>query len=147
MTTSMVPEGEKHMSAQQAQMRKAIDTASRVLLCERRAQSRYRVDLDVSLGAAHNFYVGFAENMSTDGAFIATHMLKQPGEVLDLSIHIPGSDATIGGKCEVRWVRPYAEGMNLPPGVGVRFVQLAPGSYDALVQFLARRKPILFDGD
>jgi uncharacterized protein (TIGR02266 family) len=113
----------------------------------RRQHSRYRVELDVSLGSDHNFYVGFVENMSAGGVFIATHMLRAVGEVFDLAIHIPSSDAMISGSGEVRWVREYSERSNVPPGMGVRFIHLEPGSLEAIEQYLARREPIFFDED
>ncbi len=114
---------------------------------QRREHARYKVELDVSLGSDHNFYVGFVENMSAGGVFIATHMLKAVGEVLELSIHIPSSDAKICGTGEVRWVREYSERSNVPPGMGVRFIQLEPGSLEAIEKFLARREPIFYDED
>ncbi len=113
----------------------------------RRQFSRYKVELDVSLGSDHNFYVGFVENMSAGGVFIATHMLRAVGEVFDITIHIPSSDAMISGTGEVRWVREYSERSNVPPGMGVRFIHLEPGSIEAIEQFLARREPIFYDED
>jgi len=113
----------------------------------RREYARYKVELDVSLGSDHNFYVGFVENMSSGGVFIATHMLRSVGEVFDLAIHIPSSEAVISGTGEVRWVREYSERSNVPPGMGVRFINLEPGSVEAIEQFLARREPIFFDED
>jgi uncharacterized protein (TIGR02266 family) len=114
---------------------------------QRREYARYKVELDVSLGSDHNFYVGFVENMSSGGVFIATHMLKAVGEILELSIHIPSTDAKISGTGEVRWVREYSEQSNVPPGMGVRFLRLEPGSVEAIERFLARREPIFFDED
>ncbi len=113
----------------------------------RRQHARYKVELDVSLGSDHNFYVGFVENMSAGGVFIATHMLRAVGEIFDLAIHIPSSDAMITGTGEVRWVREYSERSNVPPGMGVRFIHLEPGSLEAIEQFLARREPIFYDED
>ena len=114
---------------------------------QRREHARYKVELDVSLGSDHNFYVGFVENMSAGGVFIATHMLKSVGEILELSIHIPSSDAKITGTGEVRWVREYSERSNVPPGMGVRFIHLESGSLEAIESFLAKREPIFFDED
>jgi len=114
---------------------------------QRREHARYKVELDVSLGSDHNFYVGFVENMSTGGVFIATHLLRAVGEVFDLAIHVPSSEAMISGTGEVRWVREYSERSNVPPGMGVRFIHLEPGSLEAIEQFLARREPIFFDDD
>ena len=114
---------------------------------QKRVHPRYKVELDVSLGSEHNFYVGFVENISAGGVFIATHMVKKVGELLELSIHVPNSDTMISGTGEVRWLREYSEGSNVPPGIGVRFVHLEPGSIEAIDNFLAKREPIFFDDD
>src|SRR6478735_6647861 len=55
----------------------------------RREHSRFSVDLDVTIGSDHNFYAGFAENLSAGGVFIATHKLKPVGSKIDLSINLP----------------------------------------------------------
>src|SRR5438445_12467044 len=56
----------------------------------RREHSRFSVDLDVTVGSDHNFYAGFAENLSAGGVFIATHKLKPVGSKIELSINLPG---------------------------------------------------------
>lgn len=114
---------------------------------QRRAHPRYSVDLDVSLGSDHNFYAGFTENLSEGGVFVATHLIKPVGERLELTIHLPDSDAVIRGLGEVRWLRTYSEQSNVPPGMGVRFVELEPGSLEAIERFLERREPLFFDDE
>ena len=113
----------------------------------RRAHPRYGVELDVSLGSEHNFYAGFAENLSAGGVFVATHLLKPVGEIIELSIHIPDSDQIVKGTGEVRWIREYNEASDVPPGMGVKFTALEPGSEEAIQQFLARRDPMFFDDE
>ena len=51
----------------------------------------------------HNFYAGFAENMSVGGVFIATHQLKSVGDRIDFSLALPGSDEPFRGSGVVRW--------------------------------------------
>ncbi len=114
---------------------------------QRRIAPRYKVELDVSLGSDHNFYVGFVENMSQGGVFIATHMLKAVGEVFELTVHLPNSDAVVQGVGEVRWIREYSERSNVPPGMGIRFISLQPGCREAIESFLADRAPLFFDDE
>jgi|WetSurMetagenome_2_1015567.scaffolds.fasta_scaffold361234_2 uncharacterized protein (TIGR02266 family) len=114
---------------------------------QRRIAPRYKVELDVSLGSDHNFYVGFVENMSVGGVFIATHMLKAVGDVLEIAVHLPNSDAIVKGVGEVRWIREYSERSNVPPGMGVRFTQLESGCQEMIESFLASREPMFFDDD
>lgn len=112
---------------------------------QRRNAPRFKVELDVSLGSDHNFYVGFVENMSGGGVFIATHMLKAVGDVFELAVHLPNSDAVVKGVGEVRWIREYSERSNVPPGMGVRFIQLEPGCAEMIEQFLSSREPLFYD--
>lgn len=114
---------------------------------QRRNAPRFKVELDVSLGSDHNFYVGFVENMSHGGVFIATHMLKSVGDVLEIAIHLPNSEIVVKGLGEVRWIREYSERSNVPPGMGVRFIQLDAGSQEAIESFLADRAPLFYDDD
>lgn len=146
-TAEPSPKREERVEAQFTRVQESPGSSEHSHQTHRRQHARYRVELDVSLGSDHNFYVGFVENMSAGGVFIATHMLKAVGEVFDLSIHVPSSDAMISGTGEVRWVREYSERSNVPPGMGVRFIHLEPGSLEAIEQFLARREPIFFDED
>lgn len=106
----------------------------------RREHERHRVELDVSSGSDHNFYSGFAENLSTAGVFVATHLLKKVGEHVDISIHLAELDKLVQGTGEVCWVREPNERSDMPPGMGIRFVELLPGSAEAIEQFLATRE-------
>jgi uncharacterized protein (TIGR02266 family) len=113
----------------------------------KRQHSRYMVDLDVTLASEHNFYGGFAENLSAGGIFIATHMLKPVGEKMEFSISVPGIVTPVRGVGEVRWVREYSEQSNVGPGVGLRFISLEPGSLEAIESFLKDREPLFYDDE
>lgn len=112
----------------------------------RREYLRYKVDLDVSLGSDHNFYSGFAENLSAGGVFIATHLLRPVGEVVEICIHLPDG-AEIRGHGEVRWVRIFNAESDTPPGIGVRFTELGAGCEESIERFLREREPIFFDDE
>lgn len=112
---------------------------------QRRTSPRFAVELDVSLGSQHNFYAGLAENLSAGGVFVATHMLKRVGERIELSIHLPDGTAPVRGIGEVRWVREYNEHSDVPPGMGIRFVEIDADSNRAIAQFLQRREPLFYE--
>jgi uncharacterized protein (TIGR02266 family) len=112
---------------------------------EQRRDARFAVDLDVTMGSDHNFYAGFVENVSKGGIFIATHTVRKVGEVIDFSVNLPG--AAISGVGEVRWVRLYSEGSNVPPGLGLRFIELSAGAPEAIAAFLKDREPLFYDED
>ena len=112
----------------------------------RREHQRFGVDLDVSLGSDHNFYSGFAENLSCGGVFIATHQIRPVGETVEVCIHLPdGSEVRASG--EVRWVRLYNPDSDLPPGMGLRFSALDAAANQAIERFLREREPIFYDDE
>jgi uncharacterized protein (TIGR02266 family) len=111
-----------------------------------REHSRFSVDLDVTVGSEHNFYAGFAENLSAGGVFIATHRLKPVGSRIELSVNLPDS-LTVRALGEVRWVRVFNEQSDTPPGIGVRFLEIDEASIEAISGFLARRDPLFFDDE
>jgi uncharacterized protein (TIGR02266 family) len=113
----------------------------------RREHSRYRVRLDVTVTSDHNFYAGFAENMSVGGLFIATHQIKSVGDRIDFSLLLPGSREPLRGVGVVRWVRLYSESSDVPPGMGIRFEALERGAQKRIEEFLAQREPMFYDED
>jgi uncharacterized protein (TIGR02266 family) len=112
---------------------------------QRRANPRFLVDLDVSLGSDHNFYTGLAENLSVTGVFVATHRVRPIGESIEICIHLP-QGPEIRGIGTVRWLRPYDETRATAPGMGVEFLELEPESLREIEAFLAEREPIFYDG-
>jgi uncharacterized protein (TIGR02266 family) len=114
---------------------------------QRRAHARYAMELDVSLGSDHNFYQGFVENISAGGIFVATHLLKPVGAQVELCVHLPEGGGQVRGVGEVRWIREFNESSDVPPGMGIRFVELEPGSEQAVEQFLTHREPLFFDDE
>ena len=112
----------------------------------RREHSRFHVDLDVTVGSDHNFYAGFAENLSAGGVFIATHKLKPVGSKIELTINLPDG-VQIRATGDVRWIRVFNEQSDTPPGMGVRFNDLADASVALIQKFLARRDPLFFDDE
>ncbi len=113
----------------------------------RREHPRHGVDLDVSLGTDHNFYAGFAENLSAGGIFVATHLIKPVGEIIEFTINLPSSETPVRGRGEVRWIREFNERSNVPPGMGIRFIELEPGSAETIEKFLRYRDPLFFDDE
>lgn len=113
----------------------------------RRVQPRYGVDLDVSLESDHNFYAGFAENISTGGLFIATFKLKSVGERMDISLTLPNREDPIHCVGEVRWIREYSERSNVGPGMGIRFVELNADDASAIEEFVKGRAPLFYDDE
>jgi uncharacterized protein (TIGR02266 family) len=113
----------------------------------RREHPRFAVELQVNLASEHNFYSGLVENLSVGGVFIATHISKPVGSIVELTLGLPGRDEPWPVAGEVRWVRLYSEQSDVPPGLGVRFLSLPEGAEQLIARFLAHREPLFFDED
>jgi uncharacterized protein (TIGR02266 family) len=113
----------------------------------RRRHARFAVEMDVTLGSDHNFYGGLTENLSAGGVFVATHLLKPIGEVIELAIRVPETDETIKGRGVVRWVREYHAESDAGPGMGILFQELEGDSSAIIERFVLRRDPLLYDDD
>jgi uncharacterized protein (TIGR02266 family) len=113
----------------------------------RRRQPRFSVDLDVTMSSDHNFYAGFAENISSGGLFVATYVKRPRGDRMEIVINIPGRPEPIRAVGEVRWLRDYSEHSNVPPGLGVRFVELPEDDAKIIDDFLKDREPLFYDDE
>ena len=99
-----------------------------------------RVDyvVQVDVGGYNHFFTGFSgevRNVSKGGLFIATE--GEPpavGTRFKVSFVLPPS-VPIEGQVEVRWRRPKPQG-DLPPGVGVMFLDLTPEAEEAINKFI-----------
>jgi type IV pilus assembly protein PilZ len=113
----------------------------------RRGNARFKVELTVSVSSAHNFYQGFAENLSRGGLFVATHQARPVGEDLELSIHLGQDDEPICAMGKVCWVRDFSEHSDVSPGLGVKFTNLSSDDEKKILKFLETREPIFFDDE
>ena len=112
---------------------------------ERRTAPRVEVDVAVGFRSESNFYTGFTEDVSQGGLFVATHVLRPIGTVLQLTFALPtGPEITTTGV--VRWVRdPHDYHDDARPGMGVQFTDLDQ-EHEALIrEFVALREPLFYD--
>lgn len=111
---------------------------------ERRGHPRFPIEIEVTLRSEHNFFTGFTENISEGGLFIATHQLKPVGFRFQVTFTLEDAQP-IELLCEVRWIRPYHENLDVPAGMGVRFVDIAPETEALITAFLNAREPIFYE--
>ncbi len=111
----------------------------------RRIHPRFPFEIEVTFRSEHNFFTGFTENISEGGLFVATHCPVPVGTTFPMSFTLQGRDEPIQVTCEVRWVRPYHDGLDSPPGLGVRFLDLQPEARTAIQDFLKARGPIFYE--
>jgi len=107
-------------------------------------QARFEVSLLVGVESESNFYVGFTENLSEGGVFVATHSLKGVGAECDLMILLP-DQSTICATGRVRWIRQYSGAEGTHPGMGIRFDQICERDVELIREFTRSRAPIFFD--
>lgn len=109
---------------------------------ESRREPRHFVELEVNIGSESNFYLGFTENLSSGGVFIATYSLKAIGSKVEIALTLPdGAVLTMPGV--VRWLRqPSGEGW---PGIGVQFEKVSAEDEARIRKFLSLREPMFYD--
>lgn len=94
----------------------------------------------------HNFYTGFAENISAGGLFIATRDLHPIGTTFSVAFTVPTYDREVRVECEVRWQRlEDSRDRYSMPGIGVRFVNLGPVEERAINEFIKARGTLFYD--
>lgn len=108
----------------------------------RREQPRMKIDAEIDLHSASNFFAGFSENISDGGLFIATERVVPIGAGVDLAFRLPNG-IEIRGRGVVRWLRSGGED-GQPAGVGVQFVNLSSTAEQAIQSFIQSRDPIFF---
>jgi uncharacterized protein (TIGR02266 family) len=122
---------------------------SEVTVVERRNRTnerepRFDVSLTVSVDSGSNFYVGFTENLSDGGVFVATHIPRAMGSTVSLLIAIPNG-GPIRARGTVAWIREYSESNDAVPGMGIRFDEVSRDDVDRILAFGRSRQPIFFD--
>jgi Tfp pilus assembly protein PilZ len=77
------------------------------------------------------------KNLCEGGLFVATPHVLTAGDWVVVSFTIPGATEAIEILGEVRWSRPYQDLVDIPSGMGLRFVE-TPVRAMALVLELQR---------
>ncbi len=109
---------------------------------ESRRSHRQVVELEVGISSESNFYIGFTENLSEGGVFVATYTSKPIGSKVEVVLSFPnGEEMRVPGV--VRWLREAtSEGW---PGLGVQFESLTEGDEKNIRKFLSLREPMFYD--
>ena len=112
---------------------------------ERRVAPRIAIEAEVGFQSESNFFMGFSEDVSTGGLFIATYDTRPIGDVLNLNFTLPdGHLISVDGV--VRWVREYNETTpETPPGMGIQFERLAPEDKETIEMFIEERPAMFYD--
>lgn len=90
-------------------------------------------------GDEYRNFLGYAANISSGGLFITAAVPREPGDRFQVEIPLPHPlSRKIRCTCEVVWSRPWSEGIDLEPGMGVRFLDLPAEEVDAIGRWAAR---------
>ena len=112
----------------------------------RRTSPRYAIEMEVGIGSESNFYVGFTENLSASGVFVATYSPKPIGSKVDVTLTLPtGAQLVVPGT--VRWMRSATPSGDTWPGMGVQFDKLSDDEESKIRDFIRFRDPLFFDDD
>jgi molecular chaperone DnaK len=78
----------------------------------------------------------YVSNISPGGIFIRTDAPEDPGQLLEFEFRLGDGFELIRGRGEVVWARQRADGKDRPKGMGVRFIELSPGSKDLIYKIV-----------
>lgn len=82
------------------------------------------------------FISEYSSNLSPTGMFIVTEKPEPPGRILDLEFRLGDGFEIINGQGEVVWARTVPDGPTRPPGMGIRFLDLSPGSQELIYRIV-----------
>jgi len=113
---------------------------------EGREHRRFPVEVEVSLHSESNFYMGFAQNLSEGGIFIATYDFDPVGTVVEFEFAIPGTDEPVRARGVVRWLRELqSDNEDVMPGMGIQFTHMSRSGEAHIRKFLQARDPLFYD--
>lgn len=103
-------------------------------------------EVEVTLFSEHNFYVAKTPTGQQVGLFVATALPPPVGTAVRAGLSLPRS-RRFETRGEVIWVRPRPVlGGRLPPGAGLRLLDLGEGEKAAIRAFLQERAPFSYTG-
>jgi molecular chaperone DnaK len=100
----------------------------------------HRVPLATRVQLSFERFTGFiseySSNISPGGMFIRTRDPKPPGTVVTFELRLGDGYELISGRGQVIWNRQADEAVNRPAGMGIRFLDLAPGSRELIYRMV-----------
>ncbi|HEX4476382.1 MAG TPA: hypothetical protein VH142_14950 [Polyangiaceae bacterium] len=109
-----------------------------------------RVDAELGVHSATNFYKGLSGNdvIDSGGIFIATYQIPLIGRELLIHVTMPGG-YEFQAKGVVRWTREAplssASGLEAPPGFGAQFTEITPEGRQLVYRYVRNREPLFHD--
>lgn len=111
---------------------------------DQRVHRRVTFHIQVTASSDHNFFVGFSENISEGGIFVATYNILQTGHEIECELHLFGEVHKVRGV--VRWTREHNDlTPEIHPGMGIQFVDLPSETRVAIARFVDERSPLFYE--
>jgi uncharacterized protein (TIGR02266 family) len=82
------------------------------------------------------FISDYSANISPGGMFIRSRAPQPQGTVFDIEFRLGDGFELIKGRAEVVWTRTEDEGPTRPAGMGLRFLELSPGSKELIYRIV-----------
>ncbi|MFW5877072.1 MAG: PilZ domain-containing protein [Myxococcota bacterium] len=92
----------------------------------------------------HNFYAGFAGDLSDGGVFVATYEVLPEGHDLRVAIRLPKHPDIIT-RGVVTWTREANAGSGLSPGMGLALPDLEDDARRVIEEFMTHREPLFHE--
>ena len=122
-----------------ANAKPAIDTSDR-------RYRRHAVEVEVSLTSESNFYMGFTENVSEGGIFVATYDFAPMGADVEFDLRLPGMADPVTCRGEVRWIREFnPAAQDVMPGMGIEFKNISRKTEAVIKHFVRSRDALFYD--
>jgi uncharacterized protein (TIGR02266 family) len=119
-------------------------TSRKFLQVRERAVQRFAARLPVSYGVIPGELLDdYSVDLNTDGMFLATDHPFTAETLLYVEFILPAGERVIRCKAKVAWVNcpGSRRKLELPPGMGVQFLDLGPDEMDAIQNYLKTRSP------
>jgi len=108
-----------------ALVKRLRDLIERVSEFTSRKQDRVQKTLSLSFRDPQSFVKAYTDNISKGGLFIRTERPLKKGEQFLLKLHLPELSEPMKINCESVWTREQSETEKRPPGMGVKFCEMA----------------------
>lgn len=110
---------------------------------EHRNSTRVSVAVDIHLASDSHFFSGLSGDISEGGVFLSTYRPLRVGSSVDIEFSLPGSDATVHARGQVRWLREHSA--DQPRGVGIAFENLSAEDRERIHEFCSMRPPLYYE--
>jgi uncharacterized protein (TIGR02266 family) len=100
------------------------------------------VQVEVDFVSESQFYVGYSEDLSDAGLFVATYAAQPMGTEVSLRIEL-GEAGSVEAVGRVVWIREGSE--DAPPGMGLALDSLGSREAKLIRAFIRRRPPLFYD--